>query len=830
MKNHYFNRKRVICVLFLNMFLITVLNAVPHNGLVKHFKQPNGSSVDVKLFGTEFYMRGESIDGYSVIRDKKTGWICYATLSTDGSELVSTGIRYSGEFQKSTISINGHLISKHLDVNSIYREKQIAKNRKLAGLDQDVSNAKTAPHVVSGLIKGLCIVVDFSDEPGTLPITEFENFCNNLTYSNYGNNGSLRKLYFDYSGGVVDYQNVVYGYFRAPLTFAEYDQMEFAQGAQQILGLALNWVASLGFDFSTLTTNPDGSITAINLMYTGDPPNWAEGMWFHQGGYSGFSANGVHSGLYNCSPATEPLGVAVVAHENGHMIGQWPDTYKYTSDTGPDGIGGFDLMCWYGDTYNPVPPNPHFVTNAGWGNVVDVTYFNGIISDTANSLTIYKYTNPNDTNEFFLIKNRMQEGRSLSIPDQGLTIWHIDRNGDNQTTHHETYLAHANNNIEDHYDACFHLGFNAEFGSTSTPNSNYYNQNPSALRVWDISNYGNVMTYKIGAGQPAPSFLIQYLSFINDPNNNGFLEPAESGDLNVQIRNLGQLNSDNATITCTAIDANASYVTVNTPSVPVGVVAVNQIISSAFNISLASNIPIGSVITFKFLISDGSVSTFITKQIMVGQQIIVGESPAATCSAIFADNGGISSNYPNNTTQITTLTAPQNSKVRVQFLEFDLEESSNCVYDYLKIYDGINVSAPLIGTYCGATSPETITATNASGALTFKFRADEGVTGTGWKSLVTCVPSSDVQINSMGQKMKIAPNPFNEYTTVRFSDVNLAQSSLKIVDLLGNIVLEINNLNTNSCVIDKSMIASGVYFVKLFSNNQWLDVQKIILY
>lgn len=809
----------------------TELFAAPYNGNIKQFKQPDGTVVDVKLFGTEFYMRAESVDGYTLIRDKQTKWICYAILNADSTELVSTGVVYHGVAMVDSPVKGGLFLSKHTDIKEKARATIIAKKRKLSGADKaQQSITKTPPHPLVGSIRGLCVVVDFSDEPGTLPMSEFENFCNNLTYSNYGNNGSLRKLYFDYSGGLVDYQNVVYGYFRAPLTFAEYDQMQFAQGAQQILGLALNWIAGLGFDFSTLTTNPDGSITAINLMYTGNPPNWAEGMWFHQGYYSGFNANGVHSGAYNCSPASDPLGIAVVAHENGHMIGQWPDTYKYTSDNGPDGIGSFDLMCYYGDTYNPVPPNPHFITNAGWGSVVDITYFNGVISDTANSLTVYKYVNPNDTNEFFLFKNRMQEGRSTSIPDQGLTIWHIDRGGDNQTLHHETYLEHANNNMEDHTDACFHLGMNAEFGVNTTPNSTYYNDNPSGLRVWDISNIGNVMTYKIGAGMPAPTFLIQYLNYSNDFNGNGFLEPAESGDLNLQIKNLGQINSANATLTCSVIGQNASFVTVNNPSVSVGSVNVNQTISAVFSINVSSNAPVSALIEFRFHINDGAVSTYITKKLMVGQQIMIGENPNATCSAVFIDKGGVSSNYSNNTSFTTTLTAPTNFKVKVQFDEFDLEESSGCVYDYLKIYNGTSTNAPLIGTYCGITSPGTIVASNPSGALTFQFRADEGVTGTGWKSIVTCEPQTGIASNTFNQKMTISPNPFNDYTTIVIPDVNFAQTSIQIFDMMGNVVLKKDDLTSNTFILKKTDIRSGVYFVRLFIAGQWLDVQKIVVY
>ena len=49
------------------------------------------------LYGDEYYIRAETTDGYTVIRDEVTGWICYATLSEDKTSLVSTGIHYGGE-------------------------------------------------------------------------------------------------------------------------------------------------------------------------------------------------------------------------------------------------------------------------------------------------------------------------------------------------------------------------------------------------------------------------------------------------------------------------------------------------------------------------------------------------------------------------------------------------------------------------------------------------------------------------------------------------------------------------------------------------------------
>lgn len=810
--------KKLLFTLLVSIPLL--LTAAPFNGQIKQFKQPDGSFVDLKLFGTELYMRAEGLDGYTLIRDKNTNWICYAVLSNDKSELVSSGIIYRGKKDITSTLRNNLSFQKHMDISEKAIDNNIVKNKQKLGLNKKpVNNVKTAPHQVIGNIKGLCIVVDFSDEQGSLPMSEFSDFCNNLTYSNFGNNGSLRTFYSDISGGLVDYQNVVYGYYRAPQTFADYEQMPYAQGAQQILGLALNWIESTGFDFSTLTTNTDGSIQAINLMYTGYAQTWAEGMWYHQGYYGNFSADGVSSGDYNCSPANSPLSLATVCHENGHMVGKWPDTYKYTSDTGPDGIGAFDLMCWYGDEYNPIPPNPHFWTNAGWGNVVDVTNYNGLNSDTANSLTCYKFKNLNDTNEFFLIKNRSQDGRSLSIDDNGLTIWHIDRMGDNQTTHHEVYLVHANDDITNHFDACFHSGFNNEYGISTIPNSDFYNGNPSGLRVWDIGLVNNIMTYKLGAGQAAPTFNLSFVNISGDGNSNGFLEPGESGNININASNFGQLNSSNTTITCTAIGINAGFVIVNSPVFNAGIINISQTIPVVHNITIAAGTPLGTVIDLKFLISDGTYSTFITKSIVIGVQVIMANQQISTCSTLFYDAGGYASNYSNLTDYITTFTAPSSTNpIKVTFSSFDIEDYVNCGYDYLKIYNGLNTSSPLIGTYCGTNSPGIVTSTDPSGALTFKFHADEGVTGTGWQAIISCVGVNELHTVETENIFHVFPNP--SYGIYNLNISNKDHVEVSITDILGKEILFNKNQFEENIAIDISGKPNGIYLLKIKTDKE----------
>lgn len=813
--------------------------ASPFNGKVVPFKQADGSSVDIKLFGTEYYMRAEGLDGYTLIRDQATHNIVYAKLNATGTELISTGIIYSGTKSSIVTPAGVDQLTKHLDITPKARLAIIEKNkitlsgnekgifeRNSSGSGNNNQTNGTPINPVSGNITGLCIVVDFSDEPGTLPMSEFDDFCNDLTYSNFSNNGSLRTFYRDISGGLLNYENVVYGYFRAPLTFADYDAMPYAVGAQEILGLALRWIDSLGFDFSTLSTNPDNSIQAINLMYTGNPPVWAQGMWHHKGNYTGFSADGVHSNDYNCSPANSPLELAVVAHENGHMIGKWPDTYKYDSSTGPDGIGSFDLMCWYGNSFNPTPPNPLFKNNCGWNTAIDVTNYNGIINDTANSLTCYRYNNINDTNEFYLLENRMMTDRSLYIDDEGLTIWHINRNGDNQSFDHEVYLVHAGNNIQDHTTACFNLSFNNEFSDATTPNSDFYNGDPSGLRVWDIGNEGPIIEYKLGTGAPGPSFNLAYNSLTGDDNGNGFLEPGESANVDVTTTNNGQTSSAVAVLSCTAVGANASLVTVNTNPNSIGVVNVAQSINSTFNITVDPSIALGSEIQLRFNVTDGNDSMYITRTILIGVIDVMNNTNLSTCSAVFLDQGG-AGNYSDNT-DFTKTIAPLSSGqyITADFQSFDVEDEINCGYDYLKIHNGPTAFTQLIGTYCGTNSPGVVTSTHNTGTLTFEFHSDGGATAAGWVAMISCSGPTGINNTNSENTVEIYPNPSTGLFNIKLNTNE--KVTLTISDMVGK-TIGTKVINSDSkFAIDLSDFSNGTYFLK-FSSNLGVRTERIVL-
>jgi len=140
----------------------------------------------------------------------------------------------------------------------------------------------------------------------------------------------------------------------------------------------------------------------------------------------------------------------------------------------------------------------------------------------------------------------------------------------------------------------------------------------------------------------------------------------------------------------------------------------------------------------------GSQSITKTDYILINPPTYnMSNSTVNACSGIFYDSGGPSSNYANNLnyTMVFNPGSPDNN-LQFTFTGFSLEYHSTCNYDYLKIYNGNSTSAPLIGTYCGTTSPGTVTANNTTGSLTFVFKSDYSVTASGWVANFTCIPTS----------------------------------------------------------------------------------------
>ncbi|MBK9175839.1 MAG: hypothetical protein IPM46_05765 [Flavobacteriales bacterium] len=132
----------------------------------------------------------------------------------------------------------------------------------------------------------------------------------------------------------------------------------------------------------------------------------------------------------------------------------------------------------------------------------------------------------------------------------------------------------------------------------------------------------------------------------------------------------------------------------------------------------------------------------------VGQQsTYTGACMQTTCSGTYYDNGGAAGNYAANVNNIFRTFCPNQAGmcVRATFTQFAMNDTwflcfgPNSCCDYLQILNGPVQNSPAIFSNCTA-SPGTITASNPSGCLTFRFVSDGSVQLAGWTATISCVP------------------------------------------------------------------------------------------
>ena len=165
-------------------------------------------------------------------------------------------------------------------------------------------------------------------------------------------------------------------------------------------------------------------------------------------------------------------------------------------------------------------------------------------------------------------------------------------------------------------------------------------------------------------------------------------------------------------------------------------------------------------VTLTITDADGNTYTETkSNYIHVEQAILMHSGTVETCGALFYDSGGENDNYGNDQTYTLTIKpCAQGAKVCVEFQQFNIESS----YDFLYIYDGTSTSATQIGQYSGTTSPGTVTATNSTGALTFKFTSDYSINKAGWMATVSCFyPSITLANNGTTNSSVITTNNGN---------------------------------------------------------------------
>lgn len=445
-------------IAFLVMAGFVCSMAEPASDETFNLKQPDGSTVEVRLVGDERFHVYETADGYILQKDV-LGYYAYADESGE-----SSGIYARNAHERS--SSDAQFLAR-LDPDAIFK-KMLAEAPDEDLLDYGLPKFAypriqrlPTPNLklTKGDIRGIVVLVQFSDVKfaSADPKATFNDFLNKEGYNENHNVGSVRDFFITNSMGEFRPTFDVYGPITVPKTREYYGGKSQSDrnynGAREAFKQAVDTLLKRGeVDFSKYDNDNDKTVDFIYFIYAGigaSSSGVIETIWPHAGYIGNISVgNGLRINRYACSneisgsaykvdnKTTKMNGIATFAHEFSHVLGL-PDLYDLGGNNPRKVPHSWDLMS--NGSYN-CPSNSDNVKSCapplysafermsvGWMTAPIELNVNGPVRlIKIDSNVAYSVTNPENPNEMFLLEYRTRKKWDSGQINSGMLIWHID--------------------------------------------------------------------------------------------------------------------------------------------------------------------------------------------------------------------------------------------------------------------------------------------------------------------------------------------------------------------------------------------------------------------
>ena len=586
----------LLFIIFSLMFVLSEMSfAVMANPKIIKEKQPDGTEINIRLLGDEFYSWFEDDKGYTIIQDTQTKVWSYAQQNDLGKLEPSKNL--VGKVKPTQLNIRKSLKDDskffRANQNRIQRTSRIQK-----ALPSNMNSAATSTDgvqkaaSVTGKKTNFVLLIQFKDlkfkdnPPFTNStddqiVTAFNNLFNKKGYSADGAAGSVKDFFTEVSYGKLEYNTVV-----SPIiTLYDQSYKEFSWSLgenvvvprlQAAIKKALEQLDRQGYDFKSLWPNsnkPD----VFSILHAGGGAESGnlDFIWSHQWYISPLTLDNITFESYQIEPAGRGkygnqglIRIGVLCHETLHVFGL-PDLYDASYRTG--GLGNFCLMAggeWNGsDGACPAHPSVWCKKELGWITCKRaVEGINTIGESATDDEAFYKFA-PSSFNskEYFLMENRQSVGFDKHLPGnkRGLLIYHIDENMSKEdgndtmvNKHYLVALEEAGSGTSNwNYFPCMTPGFNGTdtdyfrnnnvsyFNDVcnSSPNSKSYDGKLSGIKISEISSSSSLMTFAYGKDVVIVDDLSNVVCFPN-PARQGYINiinlPTVIDDFSVEIFTL----------------------------------------------------------------------------------------------------------------------------------------------------------------------------------------------------------------------------------------------------------------------------------------------------
>jgi M6 family metalloprotease-like protein len=528
------------------------LHAGPANPKPFEAKQSDGTRIQLRVRGDEFFHWYEDSKGYTVVLNN--GDYVYARLGDNG-QLAPTDL-FVGRSDPREHGISPKVLPS---LKTRQAPRLTSMSRKPKPADTYV------PVKAEGEVKNLVILCRFSDHHPQLHARDRADYDILLNaeggHPQLAPTGSVRDVFLLNSYGKMKLTSFVQDWVVLPQTEAFYaggaDGIDhdgkvtrFPNSAQGMVKDALDLV-SKRIKLADFDTNDDGYVDSITFIHSGygaetggGKGNW---IWSHRWslwqlpGGEWVSTQKNKKGIpvkvrdYHTEPALwgtegqEITRIGVIAHETGHFFGL-PDLYD--TDGKSMGAGAWCIMSdsWGFDASQHHPPlfSAWCKTFLGWVKPTELAAPGVItIPQVIEKASIFKISKGYQAGEYLLVENRQVHANEPHIPQGGLAIWHIDeRKQNNNEAGYPGQAGWPGNNR--HYmvallqaDGKYHLettdpnaqtwnggddgdlyhgGGKSALNATTTPNSNSYSNghnDVTNVSISEISKCGPIMTFKL---------------------------------------------------------------------------------------------------------------------------------------------------------------------------------------------------------------------------------------------------------------------------------------------------------------------------------------------
>lgn len=492
--------------------------AVPAKRDLRTVKQPDGSTIQIRVVGDEFLHFTTLADGTLICLDDD-GYYRLAEISVDGA-VISTGENISAANTVKRVRLTNSLIQE----TSARRQKKANGPRRASS--QFTMGRYSDAYPATGSPKGLIILVEYSDVKFNTSYNAssyFHEMINGENFTQYGGTGSALQYFKDQSGGKFSPSFDIYGPVTLPNKQSYYgknDRYGEDANAEQMVVDAVK-ILDPTVDFKQYDTDNDGYVDNVYILYAGQGEasyGDANTVWPHSWDLSeagvNLTADGVKFEHYACSNEWEdkrPDGIGTFVHEFSHVMGL-PDLYHTTDNV--DYTPGTYSVLDYGPYNNDgrTPPNyGAYEKNAmGWYEPIMMTEPMSITLQSIDSGE-FGLIPTEKNNEFFLFENRQLTGWDKYIPAHGMLIWHIDYN--KSVFENNTVNNTKNHQYVDIVEANNKPGYDYEDGYTfpgSTGKTSFTAETNPAFKSWankgidfpitDIEENDGIITFDVAGG------------------------------------------------------------------------------------------------------------------------------------------------------------------------------------------------------------------------------------------------------------------------------------------------------------------------------------------